>query len=310
MNISITGNLGAGKSSICKILKAHGYEIISAGTIFRQLAQERGLSVEELNAQVNSQIEGGGLSEIDTLIDERTTQISRERDMVVFDARLGWHFAENTFRIFVYVDIDEAARRIYGDSSRAASEHYDSLEECRAAIIHRQHLEAERFKDLYRLDYYNLRNYDLIIDSTYATPEELSEVILAEAADFAIRAGRTDVSTEENVAGNIPRIILSPLNLYPAKALSEYPAGDKDNDCQPVRAGVVGSKWLYTEGAGMQMKAAGRKETFLDVAYDTVSGGRLLTPDEYAEFENAGGFVYKRYPSEQDFVEKGIVHFI
>ena len=44
MNISITGNLGAGKSSICKILKAHGYEIISAGTIFRQLAQERGLS--------------------------------------------------------------------------------------------------------------------------------------------------------------------------------------------------------------------------------------------------------------------------
>ncbi len=58
------------------------------------------------------------------------------------------------------------------------------------------------------------------------------------------------------------------------------------------------------------MKAAGRKETFLAVDYDTVEGGRLLTSDEYAEFENAGGFVYKRYPSEQDFAEEGIVHFI
>ena len=37
---------------------------------------------------------------------------------------------------------------------------------------------------------------------------------------------------------------------------------------------------------------------------------RLQDSDEYAEFENAGGFVYKRYPSEQDFVEEGIVHFI
>lgn len=306
MNISITGNLGAGKSSICKILKAHGYEIISAGTIFRQLAQERGLSVEELNAQVNSQIEGGGLSEIDTLIDERTTQISRERDMVVFDARLGWHFAENTFRIFVYVDIDEAARRIYGDSSRAASEHYDSLEECRAAIIHRQHLEAERFKDLYRLDYYNLRNYDLIIDSTYATPEELSGAILAEAKAFAGSVDRNGGCAQKPAS----KILLSPLNLYPSRAFSEYPEDDREDDAAKVKAGAAGSKWLYTAGAGTQMKAAGRKETFLAVDYDTVEGGRLLTSDEYAEFENAGGFVYKRYPSEQDFAEEGIVHFI
>ncbi len=310
MNISITGNLGAGKSSICRLLKERGYEIISAGTIFRQLAAERGLSVEELNAQVNRQIEGGGLSEIDTLIDERTTQISRTQDMVVFDARLGWHFAENTCRVFVYVDIDEAARRIYGDSSRAASEHYDSQEECRTAVIHRQQLEAQRFKDLYSLDFYNLRNYDLIIDSTCATPEQLTEAILEETKAFFRHRNEGGAAPEKTCGGHTPKILLSPVNLYPAKAFSEYPPGDRQGETAPVHAGAVGSKWLYTAGAGTQMKAAGRGETFLEVSYDTAAAGRLLSADEYAEFENAGGFVYKRYPSEEDFTQEGIVHYI
>lgn len=41
MNITITGNLGSGKSSIGKILKEKGYEIVSTGNIFRQLARIR-----------------------------------------------------------------------------------------------------------------------------------------------------------------------------------------------------------------------------------------------------------------------------
>ena len=42
MNITMTGNLGSGKTSVCKELKEMGYEIISAGGLFRQLAEERG----------------------------------------------------------------------------------------------------------------------------------------------------------------------------------------------------------------------------------------------------------------------------
>lgn len=33
MNISITGTLGSGKSSVCKILKENGYDIISRSFI-------------------------------------------------------------------------------------------------------------------------------------------------------------------------------------------------------------------------------------------------------------------------------------
>ena len=41
MNISITGTLGSGKSSVCKILKENGYDIISNGVLFREIAEEK-----------------------------------------------------------------------------------------------------------------------------------------------------------------------------------------------------------------------------------------------------------------------------
>ena len=46
MNITITGNLGSGKSSVAKIIVKKGYEFVSTGNIFRQLAMQKGVSVE------------------------------------------------------------------------------------------------------------------------------------------------------------------------------------------------------------------------------------------------------------------------
>ena len=87
MNITITGNLGSGKSSVAKILKEQGYEYSSTGNIFRQLAMEQGLSVEEFNKQVNEAASRGDHS-VDKMIDDTTTRIGEERDRVVFGSRL------------------------------------------------------------------------------------------------------------------------------------------------------------------------------------------------------------------------------
>ena len=96
MNITITGNLGSGKSSVAKILQEKGYEIFSTGKVFRQLAMEKGLSVEEFNKQVNEAAAQGDRS-VDKMIDDTTTRIGEEKDMVVFDSRLAWHFAPKKF---------------------------------------------------------------------------------------------------------------------------------------------------------------------------------------------------------------------
>ena len=165
MNITITGNLGSGKSSVAKILKEKGYEYSSTGNIFRQLAMDKGMSVEAFNKQVNEAASRGDHS-VDKMIDDTTTRISEERDNVVFDSRLAWHFASKSFKIFIITDIDEASRRVFHDSLRANSESYESQEACRKALIKRQKLETVRYKEVYGIDYYDMSNYNIVIEST------------------------------------------------------------------------------------------------------------------------------------------------
>lgn len=49
MNVTITGNLGAGKTSVCNELKKMGYDVISGGDIYRTYAQEHGITIVELS---------------------------------------------------------------------------------------------------------------------------------------------------------------------------------------------------------------------------------------------------------------------
>lgn len=195
MNISITGNLGSGKSSVAKILKEKGYEIFSTGNIFRQLAMEKGVSVEEFNRQVNEAAHKGDRS-VDKMIDDTTARIGEERDMVVIDSRLAWHFAPKSFKVFIITDIDESSRRVFNDSVRASSESYSSKEECRKALINRQKLETVRYKEIYGIDYYDMSNYNLLIESTSARPEELAQEILDKMAQY--QSGEYDRLMELN----------------------------------------------------------------------------------------------------------------
>ncbi|MDE6916391.1 MAG: cytidylate kinase family protein [Lachnospiraceae bacterium] len=184
MNITITGNLGSGKSSVAKILRERGYEYSSTGNIFRQLAMEKGVSVEEFNKQVNEAASRGDHS-VDKMIDDTTTKIGEERDNVVFDSRLAWHFAPRSFKVFIITDIDEASRRVFSDSLRADSESYESQAACKKALINRQKLETVRYQEIYGIDYYDMSNYNLVIESTSASPDEIVQEILDKMADYA-----------------------------------------------------------------------------------------------------------------------------
>ena len=245
MNISITGNLGAGKSSICRHLEQAGYSIISAGSIFRQIAEERGVSVAELNEQVGKDMSESGVSPIDALLDERTARINEEQDGIAFDARLAWAFAKGSYKVFVCVDIDEAARRIYSDASRAQSESYESVAACREKLLLRQHLESERFQTLYHLDYYDLDNYDLVIDSTHVEPEAVADRILKSST----------------AARGAHLVLVNPQTLSPAPASQEAADGGSGE----VRVIIRGDTWLVTGGWEKVLAAKESGEPFIEV---------------------------------------------
>lgn len=175
MNISITGNLGAGKSSTCNELKKYGFEIISAGFIFRELAKEHNMSVVDFNKYVNSLYNKGDMS-VDNQIDERITVLNNQKDNVVFDSRLAWHFASTSFKVFLKLTPEIAAQRVYNGVSRQAEE-YESYEDSLKSLVERTKLERKRYMDIYKLDITDISNYDFVIDTQELTPLEVAQSI-------------------------------------------------------------------------------------------------------------------------------------
>src|SRR5699024_9703559 len=41
-----------------------------------------------------------------------------------------------------------------------------------------------RYKEIYKVNYMDFTNYDLVIDSTYCTPDIIAEIILEEAKEY------------------------------------------------------------------------------------------------------------------------------
>lgn len=214
MNISMTGNLGSGKSTISRIMTdEYGYEIYSTGKIQRELAEERGLTVLEMNKLMQQD------HSFDNIIDDRTRQISIERkDGIFFDSRLAWHFAVDTFKIFLSVSIDEASRRVYGDN-RGDVETYKSLEDCKAQLQERAGTEDVRYKEIYGLDYFKLSNYNLVLDSTFSRPETLAGIIIAEKKRY-----------EKLVAEGAPEAAKPRILMAPSRLLKQNAGNTRDND--------------------------------------------------------------------------------
>lgn len=178
MHITMTGNLGSGKSTLAKILEAeYGYEIFSTGKVIRQIAEEHGVSVLEMNKLMEKD------HKYDHMIDDTTARISREQKdkKLLFDSRLAWNFVEESFKVFLSVSLSVAAGRVMADASRGQVESYASVEECKASLKDRAATEDRRYKDIYGIEYFNYANYNLVLDSSDCTPDILAKILVEEA---------------------------------------------------------------------------------------------------------------------------------
>lgn len=181
MLISITGRLGSGKSTVCNMMRErYGYEIFSTGTINREYARRLGITTLELNKRLNDD------PSLDHEIDGTVTKLSEERkdDKLIFDSRMAWHFAKNTFKIFLTIEPMEAAKRVM-KNQRGCEEHYETVEEACDKLIERSRVERDRFVDIYGVDYYDYNNFNIVIDTTSRTPEEVVALIMENLEEYS-----------------------------------------------------------------------------------------------------------------------------
>ena len=171
-HITITGSLGSGKSLVSSILKGKlGIEIESVGSLLRKMAQNYGMSTNEFNKYLEEHPEFD--HELDSFVKEQGLSPVPK----IFDSRLAWHFIPQSFKVYLYVKDEIAAKRVYGDTMRV-NEKYESEDDALFRIKERRKSEVLRFKTQYNIDLDDLANYDLIIDTSYSTPENIANTII------------------------------------------------------------------------------------------------------------------------------------
>lgn len=175
MKFSITGHLGSGKSTICKLLnKEYNFEIISAGSIIREMATNKGISLLEFNKSIVNDVDVDNY--VDQAIVEKNKNIKDNKN-VIFDSRLAWHFLEDTFKIFIIVSPYQAALRTYLTRD-TKDEKYSSVEEAMNKLVERRVIENRRYKLAYGVNCEDLANYDVVIDTSFISPNEAVDIIM------------------------------------------------------------------------------------------------------------------------------------
>jgi cytidylate kinase len=90
---------------------------------------------------------------------------------------MAWHFTKGTFRVYLSTDIETSALRIM--NANRAGEHAATLEETISQTRERRDSEKKRYLTQYGVNIKDLSNYDLIVDTTVATPEQVAECIIS-----------------------------------------------------------------------------------------------------------------------------------
>ncbi len=170
--MSITGDIGSGKSVITRLLgEETGYRLYSTGQLQREIAARRGMSTLELNRYAETH------PEIDEEIDSASRALRSKPEALIIDSRIAWNFIPESFKVYLVVDGNIAAERILSDDVRQ-TESYEDLATARDDIRRRRRSEKERFSELYGIDLLDLNNYDLVVDTSCSSPQEIAAVIL------------------------------------------------------------------------------------------------------------------------------------
>ena len=160
MIITISGKPGSGKSTVAELIaKRLSLKHYSIGNFMREIAKEKGISLLEL----------GKIAEkerwVDDELDKRQIELGGREDGFVIDSRLGFHFIPKSVKIFLDVNLDESAKRIFNEKRKDEKDNL-SLEKTKENVKKRMKSEMVRYKKYYGLNYYDKKHYDFVVDTS------------------------------------------------------------------------------------------------------------------------------------------------
>ena len=183
--MTVSGPHGSGKSTYAvKLAGSLGLRHVSAGMLFRKLAEERKVLLEKFQEMAAAD------PSIDRSVDERT-MLEAEGGSVVLDGQLaGWVLKEvSDLRILLTAPLVVRLERI-------AARDRISLEEARRQTLHREGVQAERYRKHYGFSVDDWSIYHLILDTSFGSIEDTAKILLAAAV--TAKNAKTGKSPEKN----------------------------------------------------------------------------------------------------------------
>ena len=170
MIITVSGPHGTGKSTYAARL-AHALRIrhVSAGSLFRRIANEKGLSLEELGEKALED------PSIDKLVDERTIAEANKGNVVVDGQLAGWILKERT-DLRIYLKAPEEVRL-----ERIAKRDKLTLQDARLQTEQRESVQRERYLRHYSFQVEDRSIYQLVLDTSLGTIEDTAKVLISAA---------------------------------------------------------------------------------------------------------------------------------
>ena len=171
--ITVSGPPGCGATTLCEGLSESldcGY--VSGGDIFRELAEERGMSLSQLIAKADES------DEIDRALDRRLRTIAEQwgtaNKAFVLESRLAGWLAGNRADLRIWLDAPEEVR----------VERTADREEMGAEMRVREVSEAGRYESYYGIDVSDQSFYDLRVNTARWSPEALLEIVLTAVEEY------------------------------------------------------------------------------------------------------------------------------
>jgi cytidylate kinase len=169
MLITVSGPAGSGKSTLATSLADRlGCRHVSGGDIFRSLADERGVSLVELNRLAEDD------DQIDRDLDRRLRDTAREADALVLESRLAGWMAGDFADLKLWLDAPLEIR-----ATRIAERENKPVSEAKAETRARAESEAQRYLTYYNIDIEDLSIYDLTLNTARWDPGSVVEVVMA-----------------------------------------------------------------------------------------------------------------------------------
>jgi cytidylate kinase len=178
--ITVSGPHGTGKSTYARVLAEDlGLRYVCAGELFRELAKERGMSLESFSRYAANN------PEVDHLIDERT-RTEAKNGGVVIDAQLGAWMVRDQADLKLLLIASDAVR-----FNRIAQRDHVSFEFARNETFAREEIQRLRYKKYYGIDVSDLSIYNLKIDTGLHSIDFTRKIILDAVRNLLQRQGTT-----------------------------------------------------------------------------------------------------------------------